>query len=216
MKLPSINASVAKLINEHGQILLLRKSDDHTWGLPGGKQDGEEQPRDTLIRELFEETNLIINYSDLDLVSHPRYDETEHKKHNNRVQCFRVRNWKGEIKLSSEHDQYQWIEPRKALKLNLTGTLTRSYLVEEINRTRMFWPLKNKFPIFPDEPGDFAAIRKHDIHTGIDLYCEPNSSVITITGGTIVCIEEFTGIKAGTPFWNDTKAIHIQIPGGLS
>lgn len=58
----------------------------------------------------------------------------------------------------------------------------------------------------------FGSVRKHDIHTGIDIYVPNNSKVFPIKNGYVVNIEWFTGTKSSppTPWWNDTKAIWIQ------
>ena len=86
------------------------------------------------------------------------------------------------------------------------------------------WPLKNCKPLFPDAVGMFGAIRSHDIHTGIDLYCELGAEVVAMQYGTVVSIEDFTGTLAAppTPLWNNTKAIlvyhktHIAVYGEVS
>ena len=44
---------------------------------------------------------------------------------------------------------------------------------------KWIWPLKAS-PILPDEPGLFGAVRKFDIHTGIDLYCEISTDVVAV------------------------------------
>jgi 8-oxo-dGTP pyrophosphatase MutT (NUDIX family) len=64
--------------------------------------------------------------------------------------------------------------------------------------------------IFPDEPGRFGAQRKHDYHTGIDLYANPKDPVYAVEDGVVVQIEYFTGPKIGLPWWNDTKAIMVK------
>lgn len=74
-------------------------------------------------------------------------------------------------------------------------------------------PLKNISDIpasFSDHPGSFGAIRAFDIHTGIDLYCNPNEPVFSITKGVVAKIVNFTGESAGSPWWNETKAIIIK------
>ncbi len=43
-----------------GRILLGLRSDDGTWGLPGGMIDPGEQPADAVVREIFEETGVIV------------------------------------------------------------------------------------------------------------------------------------------------------------
>ena len=64
-------------------------------------------------------------------------------------------------------------------------------------------------------PGAFGATRKHDVHTGVDLYVPDNELVIAIESGIVVAIEDFTGPKANTPWWNDTKAVLIEGESGV-
>lgn len=75
------------------------------------------------------------------------------------------------------------------------------------------FPLKNyKYQLpLSTEPGSFGYIRKHDIHTGVDLYCENNDAVYAMYDGIIVNIEDFTGINSNppTPWWNDTNSVLI-------
>lgn len=65
------------------------------------------------------------------------------------------------------------------------------------------------------EPGAFGAVRKHDIHTGIDLYCQDNAEVRVIEEGRIVAIEAFTGSHADSPWWNDTWAVLVEGSSGV-
>ena len=66
-----------------------------------------------------------------------------------------------------------------------------------------------------DEPGQFGAIRTHDVHTGIDLYCEPGADVYAVEYGIVVAIENFTGPKAESDWWHDTQAVLIEGPTGV-
>lgn len=63
--------------------------------------------------------------------------------------------------------------------------------------------------------GLFGAIRKHDIHTGIDLYCNSRDIVYAIEDGVVVNVCSFTGPEAGLPWWNDTKAVLIEGKSGV-
>lgn len=65
------------------------------------------------------------------------------------------------------------------------------------------------------EPGAFGAVRKHDIHTGIDLYCKSDARVFAIEAGKVVAVEKFTGEHAGSPWWNNTWAILIESERGV-
>jgi phosphopantothenoylcysteine decarboxylase len=80
------------------------------------------------------------------------------------------------------------------------------------------WPRQLFIPKAP-HPGSFGAVRRHDIHTGVDLYTQDGAEVFAVETGVIVDIVDFTGSKVtdkdGKPmsWWNDTKAVLIK---GLS
>lgn len=59
-------------------------------------------------------------------------------------------------------------------------------------------------------PGAFGAKRKYDRHCGVDLYCEERTNIFAMESGKVVLIEQFTGEKVGTPWWNDTWALKIE------
>ena len=67
----------------------------------------------------------------------------------------------------------------------------------------------NFIPIAP-HPGGFGAIRKHDIHTGVDIYCDNNDIVSAFEDGIVIDRGIFTGKNAGTPWWNETYYITVQ------
>jgi murein DD-endopeptidase MepM/ murein hydrolase activator NlpD len=63
-------------------------------------------------------------------------------------------------------------------------------------------------------PNSFAAIRKHDIHTGIDLFAPEGQYVVACEEGKVCAIIDFTGNKADSPWWLDTKAIYVRGSSG--
>lgn len=67
----------------------------------------------------------------------------------------------------------------------------------------------------PGDAGFFGAVRKHDIHTGIDLYTEDGAAVYATYHGTVVAIEKFTGEHAGSPWWNNTFSILVENEYGV-
>lgn len=80
------------------------------------------------------------------------------------------------------------------------------------------------FPILPfgftglpvgDHVGAFGVSRKHDIHTGVDLYSAHESIVFAVEKGVIVAILPFTGEEAGSPWWNDTQAVMVEGESGV-
>jgi len=70
-------------------------------------------------------------------------------------------------------------------------------------------PLDSEWQLPPPQ-GRFGAVRKFDVHTGVDLYCEPGATVLALENGLVVDIIDFTGPEAGSPWWNATKAILVE------
>lgn len=82
------------------------------------------------------------------------------------------------------------------------------------------WPLEaahipNPFPYPTEHPGRFGAVRKHDRHTGVDLYANPDDPVYACEAGTVVAIEWFTGVNAHSPWWFDTQAVLVEGSSGV-
>ena len=77
------------------------------------------------------------------------------------------------------------------------------------------WPLWCGPTSLPDGPGQFGAVRKHDIHTGVDLYTYPGMPVLAVEDGVVVGIEIFTGPRAESPWWNETEALLVEGVSGV-
>jgi hypothetical protein len=67
----------------------------------------------------------------------------------------------------------------------------------------------------PGSPGAFGVQRKHHIHEGVDLHCDEHERVYTVEAGIVVGIVNFTGPKAGSPWWLDTKAVMVEGASGV-
>lgn len=52
--------SAGILVNEHGQVLLIRRNDTRTFAPPGGSLEAGELPPDNAAREVREETGIIV------------------------------------------------------------------------------------------------------------------------------------------------------------
>lgn len=61
-----------------------------------------------------------------------------------------------------------------------------------------------------EHPGSFGFVRQHHQHEGLDFYCLDSEPVFSILDGTIILIKDFTGSKAGSPWWNDTQMCLID------
>lgn len=78
-----------------------------------------------------------------------------------------------------------------------------------------FWPLPDRPLAWSDAPGQFGAVRRHDVHTGVDLYCPAGSLVVAVEGGAVVAVEDFTGPDAGSPWWLPTQAVLVEGASGV-
>jgi mutator protein MutT len=93
------------LINKRNEVLLLKrslksKSNPGLWGLPGGHIKNGETPQEALIREVVEETSVIMK--DFDFAIHD-YEKNTH--------YFISDKFSGNVVLNYEHTDYAWVEP---------------------------------------------------------------------------------------------------------
>lgn len=58
--------------------------------------------------------------------------------------------------------------------------------------------------------GAFGAIRKHDIHQGVDLYCPTGTPVFAVEDAVVTNVRQFTGEALGFPWWRDTWAVYAK------
>lgn len=76
-------------------------------------------------------------------------------------------------------------------------------------------PLKCKIELpGAGDPGSFGAIRRFDVHTGVDLYCDDGEPVYAMEDGIIVNYGPFTGMGAGSEWWEDTDYICLKGKSG--
>jgi 8-oxo-dGTP diphosphatase len=119
--------SVVGCFCEHNsKIILLHrhagKLQGLKWGVPAGKIEGNETPEDAVLRELQEETGILlkkdkIKYFGKVYVRYPEYDFIYHIFHAELHE-------KAEVKIrASEHLGFTWITPKEALYLQLVPDL---------------------------------------------------------------------------------------------
>ena len=97
------------IVKYQGKYLMLKKakcdykSNIGKWETPGGRIEPNEDPKNTIIREIKEETNL---YCEL-LVKLPiLYFKNEEL--NSTAHVFVLKSNSNKVKLSDEHSEYKW------------------------------------------------------------------------------------------------------------
>lgn len=108
----------AIIVNENGEVLLLRKSNDDIrhagksgrYNLPGGKIKPNEKIADALKREVHEETKLMLNDTPLDPIFEGKWQPViKGVTHRITGTFFVCNQWSGHIQLDSEHSDFAWI-----------------------------------------------------------------------------------------------------------
>ena len=102
------------ILNEEGQILLLHSNRHNGYSIPGGTVEDEESIKDTVLREVFEETGLNISSPQLcGIKDWIQQDGTRYM-----VLFYKTDKFEGTLKSSDEGEVY-WItlEEMKQKKL---------------------------------------------------------------------------------------------------
>ena len=128
---PQRNVSIVTLRDKENHILLVRtkKLPDH-WQPIGGGVDSGEQPIDAVLRELYEETDLKFNYSDLLKIIEVPYDfgdGTVYCYDTNRI----ITNDMLKIDIT-EIEEYKWFSLKEAKLLQMFSA-TRTFIDTLIN-----------------------------------------------------------------------------------
>lgn len=117
----------AVVINGEGKLLAIRRSGTapvgpYTWDLPGGDIEYGEDPIEGMKREIKEETGLeVVGLTPFDVEGHVYPD-------NGGTYWITIAykaTASGEVKLSYEHDQYQWVTKEEFLALESREKLKR-------------------------------------------------------------------------------------------
>ncbi len=109
------DGAAAIIVNDEGEILLQSRADRDLWGLPGGCQELGESFKETIIREIKEETNLDVKEEDLELIdivsgksrrnSYPNGDVVI-----NNTALYLVKKYSGELKWNEESKEIRFFD----------------------------------------------------------------------------------------------------------
>lgn len=107
---PKIEAVGCYIEKENKALFLMNAAHDYEpgkWGAPGGKLEAGERPVEGAMRELFEETSIVVDESAMNQVGsvYIRKLDFDYTFHVFRVQV----DVELDVRLSDEHDDYRWV-----------------------------------------------------------------------------------------------------------
>ncbi|MFF7186252.1 NUDIX domain-containing protein [Streptomyces sp. NPDC008222] len=123
----SVVPSVVAFVRDGtGRVLMIQRSDNGRWALPGGGHDIGETIADTVVREVREETGIEVEVGGLSgIYTDPghvmRYDDGEVRQQFSL--CFWARPVGGRLRTSSETTQVRWVDPGDLPGLDVHPTM---------------------------------------------------------------------------------------------
>ncbi|KAA2252157.1 NUDIX domain-containing protein [Solihabitans fulvus] len=122
-KANSVKPAVSAFVQDDaGRLLMIRRTDNDLYSIPGGGQEVGETLAQTAVREVQEETGIDVEVTGLiGLYSDPAhviaYDDGEVRQEFSI--CFRARLIGGELRTSSESKEVEWVERERLDELNI-------------------------------------------------------------------------------------------------
>jgi ADP-ribose pyrophosphatase YjhB (NUDIX family) len=136
---PSVNCIVQ---NDAGEILLIRRTDNGNWSLPGGAMDLGESLGQAAVRETLEETGIESRLTGVSgLYSDPRH-VLEYTSNGEVRQEFSIvftaQMTGGEPTPSSESSHVEWVAPERVRELPMHGSM-RKRIEHFLRGSGLYW-----------------------------------------------------------------------------
>jgi ADP-ribose pyrophosphatase YjhB (NUDIX family) len=116
---PSVTAIV---LDDGGRLLMVHRTDNDLWSIPGGAMDVGESISDAVVREVKEETGVDIEVTGVvGIYTNPRhvmaYDDGEVRQQFSI--CFVTRLLGGRLRTSTETSEVKFVDPADLERLNI-------------------------------------------------------------------------------------------------
>ena len=129
---------IGAIIIQNGRILLEKRGNDPgrgKWSVPGGIVELGENPEQTVIREVQEETGLVVDAPELiDVISSVTLDEGGRVKYHFLIVDYLVKLRGGTAKAASDAAELEWVRLQEVEQRDLTKSF-RSFFQK--NRKRL-------------------------------------------------------------------------------
>lgn len=124
----SLVVAVVVVVLDGDRVLMIQRTDNGRWALPGGGQELGESVRDAAVREAREETGLDIDITGVvGIYSDPRhviaYDDGEVRQEF--ALCLTGTATGGELRTSNESTRVEWVPLPELLRLDASDSTRR-------------------------------------------------------------------------------------------
>jgi len=109
-----VAAVTVHVLDDQRRILLIQRTDNGLWALPGGAQEFGEYIAQTAVRETLEETGVTVEVIDIvGIYTNPNHlvEFTDGEVRQQFSICFRARYVSGEPTTSDESSNVRWVAP---------------------------------------------------------------------------------------------------------
>ena len=117
-----VPSTTAVVTDEQDRILLVKRSDNDLWALPGGGMDLGESIVETAVREVKEETGLYVEVTGLiGVYTNPLHvmAYTDGEVRQQFSLCFTTRLIGGQLQVDSESTDIAWTRPQDIESLSI-------------------------------------------------------------------------------------------------
>jgi len=114
---------VALIELKDGKVLSTRSKGKDVYYFPGGKRDGEESDAETLIREIKEELDVMVNPESIQYYG--KFEAQAHGKDEGvlvQMTCY-MAEYEGEMKPSSEIEEIAWFSYKDKEKSSMVDQI---------------------------------------------------------------------------------------------
>lgn len=154
----SLFSAVGCVCFHNDELLLLKRFEDKSfpnmWGVPTGKIERDETPIQSIIRELYEETRIVLSANRLKLVDTFRITTEEMSfKYTLFYADFDLM---PDVKINSlEHKEYRWVHVDQIDTLELVPAVKETISQTIKNRRQKLNPQLN---LFTNEPDNYSVV----------------------------------------------------------
>jgi ADP-ribose pyrophosphatase YjhB (NUDIX family) len=137
-----VPSTTAVVQDSDGRIVLVKRKDNDLWALPGGGMEPGESIEDTAVREVLEETGLVVGVSGLiGVYTNPRH-VMEYSDGEVRQQfslCFTTVLKGGELRIDDESTDIAWVatDEIQSLPMHPSMRLRIEHFLENRNKPHL-------------------------------------------------------------------------------